>query len=308
MTKAYDACRSIQEEYCGEKQTQTGQVEFHARPGVQIEGTGTVLTSKRELLMRGTIVSDKPFIVEDGFGNSLEYPSHSEADLALCTALAQEGLDADQIDEQFRESVLCGPDRIAKWDRLSEKTIAKALQTAERIKADEGKKEESVVVAPTILTAATKSDEPLPDDEEIPPFDPSVVNGIYKDFVSVVTKGTTLAPQFAYVIAKTIVGIRMAGRVKFDLLDAEPRLYTTLIGETGSGKGEAWRRTLSILQPNSGAVSDCGFKIINSADSGVGIKDLFFSRQTSRSFATWTKLQALGIRLPRHATLASWIR
>src|SRR5947209_2379291 len=36
----------------------------------------------------------------------------------------------------------------------------------------------------------------------IPPFDPSVINGIYWKFVELVTRGTTLAPQYAFVIAK----------------------------------------------------------------------------------------------------------
>jgi ABC-type dipeptide/oligopeptide/nickel transport system ATPase component len=57
-----------------------------------------------------------------------------------------------------------------------------------------------------------------------------------------------MAPQFAFVIAKTVVGARMAGKVKFENLDVEPRFYTALIGETGSGKGEAWRRMEQILK------------------------------------------------------------
>ncbi len=83
--------------------------------------------------------------------------------------------------------------------------------------------------------------------DPIPPFDASVVNGIYKRFVEVATRGTTMAPQFVYAIAKTFVGARMAGKVKFENLDVEPRFYTALIGETGSGKGEAWRRVFQIL-------------------------------------------------------------
>ena len=70
----------------------------------------------------------------------------------------------------------------------------------------------------------------------------------------------------------------MAGKVKFENLDVEPRFYTALIGETGSGKGEAWRRVFQILnvegQIGNSPVS--GLKIINSADSGAGIRDAFF--------------------------------
>ena len=116
-------------------------------------------------------------------------------------------------------------------------------------------------------------DEP---DEDIPAFDKSVIHGIYKEFVDVVTEGTTLEPQFTFLLAKTITGIRMAGRVKFDWLDSEPRYYGAVIGETGSGKGEAFRRVRAILERSRGIIGGCGFKIIDSADSGVGIKDLFF--------------------------------
>ena len=110
----------------------------------------------------------------------------------------------------------------------------------------------------------------------IPPFDSSVVNGIYKKFVDVATRGTTMAPQFVYAIAKTVVGARMAGKVKFENLDVEPRFYTALIGESGSGKGEAWRRVLQILNCEGQIGSVSGLKIINSADSGAGIRDAFF--------------------------------
>jgi ABC-type dipeptide/oligopeptide/nickel transport system ATPase component len=79
----------------------------------------------------------------------------------------------------------------------------------------------------------------------------------------------------------------MAGKVKFANLDSEPRRYTALIGETGSGKGESWRRLLDILQPQKNDVDEnerqlmdrndsCGIKIINSFDSSAGLKDAFF--------------------------------
>jgi DNA primase RepB-like protein len=112
--------------------------------------------------------------------------------------------------------------------------------------------------------------------DPIPPFDPSVVNGIYKKFVDIATRGTTMAPQFVYAIAKTVVGARMAGKVKFENLDVEPRFYTALIGETGSGKGEAWRRVFQILNTEGQIGNISKLKVINSADSGAGIRDAFF--------------------------------
>jgi hypothetical protein len=142
--------------------------------------------------------------------------------------------------------------------------VASAIAAAPAFDADEYKK----------AIAASVSGESYVEDE-IPEFDPSVINGIYQEFVELICRGTTMAPQFAYVIAKTVVGLRMAGRVKFETIDAEPRYYTALIGETGSGKGESWRRMLQILQP-AGGIGGCKMKIINSIDSGAGVKDLFF--------------------------------
>jgi len=77
----------------------------------------------------------------------------------------------------------------------------------------------------------------------------------------------------------------MAGKVRFEDLDVEPRLYTALIGETGSGKGESWRRIYQILT-TSGVLAGYGFQVVNDADSGAGLKDLFFpSAKTPMS--TW---------------------
>jgi hypothetical protein len=232
----------------------------------KIELLGTFGTNKYDIFMRGEIESREPFVLSNRIGR-LAYPSQSEADLGFCTVLAikYEG-DAEKIDEEFRKSALYRP----KWDRpdYSMNTIAKAVESAGRIKAN------SVPVLATVENSV-----PPPTDEStdpIPPFDPSVMNGIYKKFVNIVTRGTTMAPQFVYAIAKTVVGARMAGKVKFENLDVEPRCYTALIGETGSGKGEAWRRVFQILNVEGQIGNVAGLKIINSADSGAGIRDLFF--------------------------------
>ena len=78
----------------------------------------------------------------------------------------------------------------------------------------------------TILEASVtklSSDETSEDSESsIPPFDGSVIQGIYKKFVDLATKGTTLQPQFVYAITKVIVGAKMAGKIKFEDLDVEP--------------------------------------------------------------------------------------
>jgi hypothetical protein len=249
-------------------ETGSSSAQEHEHEPVRIENEGSCssVTTKLALLMNGNIVPGSPFVVSDDSGHSLTYPSQSEADQALCSLLAIKGYDADRIDEEFQNSVLYRD----KWDRKDyrDRTIKHALEL---------KDTNEVQVLDASEDKAGTVVEPQEENSEaaIPPFDPSVVNGIYAKFVELITRDTTLAPQFAFVIAKTIVGLRMAGKVKFAGLDVEPRLYTALIGETGSGKGEAWRRTFQILQPQ-GAQITCKIKIIASADSGAGIKDVFF--------------------------------
>jgi Bifunctional DNA primase/polymerase, N-terminal len=148
---------------------------------------------------------------------------------------------------------------------------------------------EAAEAAAAITTAALIAAEgwTAKPEDIIPPFDPTVINGIFAEIVELVTRDTTLAPQFVYANAKTIIGIKMCGKVKFADLDAEPRRYTALIGETGSGKGESWRRLMDVLYPRKSDVNEnerqlmdrnnsCGIKIINSFDSGAGLKDHFF--------------------------------
>jgi hypothetical protein len=162
-----------------------------------------------------------------------------------------------------------------KIERATMYDVARAICQEEQLNFNDffPESKTEVVPAPVIVADSTVGEDEA---EPIPPFDPSVVNGIYKKFVDVATRGTTLAPQFVYAIAKTVVGARMAGKVKFENLDVEPRFYTALIGETGSGKGESWRRVFQILNVEHQIGNVSGLKIINSADSGAGIRDTFF--------------------------------
>jgi len=256
-------------------------VSTDAGEGTAIEyapGT-TFKTDKYTIFKRGRSVEGaSEFKITDGVG-TLIYPSHSEGDLGFATVLAlfHDG-DEQKMEDDFRDS----PMWREKWERTGKRyDFPKALETAKKIREKEEKKSEQVPTRAVPVLAASENAAPIPADEvtdPVPPFDPSVVNGIYKKFVEIATRGTTMAPQFVYAIAKTVVGARMAGKVKFENLDVEPRFYTALIGETGSGKGEAWRRVFQILnvegQIGNSPVS--GLKIINSADSGAGIRDAFF--------------------------------
>jgi putative DNA primase/helicase len=93
-------------------------------PAAQIQSTGNVITSKLELLLRGDILSTKPFVIGDAHGNDLQYPSQSEADAALCALLAiKYNGDAEKIDADFRISSLFRK----KWDEKHGKTTYGAM-------------------------------------------------------------------------------------------------------------------------------------------------------------------------------------
>ena len=69
----------------------------------------------------------------------------------------------------------------------------------------------------------------------------------------------------------------MAGKVTFEGLDCDSSYYGAVIGDTGTGKGESWRRTTEriLLSPLVAGLKP-PMKIFNSVDSGAGLKDAFF--------------------------------
>jgi len=282
LTAVYKLFHEIRAKYpVAKKQsasTATGEAAQPAQP-VQIEKLGVLQANKYDIFMRGLVESvrpHQPFVISDGIGR-LSFPSHSEADLSFATVLAvRYDCHREKMAEDFRKSPMYSPERMEKWDRLEGKTFDKAIESARRVLASSQPSPSAISTTPVAPLTVSENVGPMVEEDPIPPFDPSVVNGIYKRFVEVATQGTTLAPQFVYAIAKTIVGAKMAGKVRFEKLDVEPRYYTALIGETGSGKGTAWRRVFEILNCEGQIGNVAGIKIVNSADSGAGIRDAFF--------------------------------
>lgn len=121
---------------------------------------------------------------------------------------------------------------------------------------------------------------------EIPPFDPTVMNGIMREYVELVSAGTTMQPQFAFLATRVIIGALMTGKgIKFKDADTDAMLYGSVIGESGSGKGWAWRRVLAAFEQGAkrvGTLDGLGCKIMDGIDSGAGLKDYFFTHPENK--------------------------
>src|SRR5262249_35582883 len=148
----------------------------------------------------------------------------------------------------------------------SEHTIAKAIESAKKVSNK-----------PTVVPSEAQISLDLSDEHQIPAFDESVITGIYKDIVNVVGGGTTIPPQFILLAAKVYFGARMAGKITFQGLRCDSSYYGAAIGVSGTSKGESWRRTVQecLNAPELFNVNPV-VKIIDSADSGAGLKDAFF--------------------------------
>ncbi len=269
LSEVYQLFHEIRKQHPAPKREKAGSTEAGSSSSVQIVRVpGTLVADKLTVLMLGTVKSSVPFII-DYCGNTAEYPSHSEADLALATVLAiKHGDNAEVIDADFRKSPLYRD----KWEREDYRndTITKAIASAKKGTPD------SQIVIPTQPVAAAAIAAAVPaTDDLIPAFDRSVITGIYKDIVDVVCAGTTIPPQFAFLAAKVFIGARMAASVTFENTDADSSYYGVAIAETGTGKGLAWRRTIDETLQATASLNH-NVKIINSADSGAGLKDVFF--------------------------------
>jgi len=283
LTKAYQVFHFIKTKYPAPKSAKSATAD--AGEATQVEWLGTFRSSKFQIFANGRVESQTPFIISDGIGR-LRYESQSEADLAFATVAAVEfDGDADKIDDAMRASNMMRP----KWERKDyrEKTIAKAIESAERIKAKSktvssnfqldtrasappAPVETPVIVDAPAVPAAEVPQEAKP---EIPPFDPTVMTGFFKKVVDTVCAGTTIPPQFVYLAARVYAGAYMAPILKLSGADCDTCSYGVSIGPTGTSKGLSWRRGVEkIFNPELFK----GVKVIHSADSGAGIRDAFF--------------------------------
>jgi hypothetical protein len=141
---------------------------FPARtPGPETESSGRLMLTDRVLLQKAQNATNGPAVARLWAGDTTGYPSHSEADLALCSHLAfYTGRDPERIDRLFRQSGLMR----GKWDErrgaetYGAQTIARALESATAC-YDPGRAIARAVPAshvPTPAGVGSEPDRPLP--------------------------------------------------------------------------------------------------------------------------------------------------
>jgi putative DNA primase/helicase len=249
-----------------ETKTESSKPIIAPRISSEIQYGGTAVTSKLQLLMTGEVVGDKPFVVEDQYGNYIQYPSHSEADMALANALAMkhEG-DAEKIDADFRVSSLMRD----KWNRADYRDST--IKTAIRFFQRNNDLQKPVIPAGTPISKIEVSegdDAPLEEILDVLPDFPEMT-GSMRDLSDALSPDIPYA--FKMVSAFTHIGLIRSG---FDTLAAEPhiqpRFYSALIAGPGRGKTAAMNEVGKVMKAISGK-----YKTFSSIDSGPALVDAF---------------------------------
>lgn len=237
-------------------------------PAAEVHHDGTVVTSKMELLMRGEILSMKPFIIGDKYGNTLQYPSQSEADGALAVLLAfkHEG-SAEAIDGDMRISALYR----AKWDRVDyrDATIKSAIAFYKKSKALEEPPNSSASVS----ASENEEDEIIEIDTKLPDF--PEFTGSLADLSDAMSPDIPRA--FKFISAVTHFGLIRSG---LDTIAPEPhiqpRFYTALIAQPGRGKTAAINEVGRIIRPLCNK-----YQTFSSIDSGPALVDTFHDQKSA---------------------------
>ena len=231
-------------------------------PAAEVHQGGNVVTSKLVLLQTGNIQSTKPFIIADDYGNSLFYPSQSEADGALAMLLARKhDGDAAKMDADFRVSSLYRP----KWDRADYRDATLKSAIAFHLKS------KAIETPPNTPQPATVKEN---DEDEI--IDESNQLPIFPDFTGTLADlADAMSPDipraFKFISAVTHMGLIGVG---LDTLHAEPhlqpRFYTALIAQPGRGKTAAINEVTKIFRSLSSK-----YQTFSSIDSGPALVDAF---------------------------------
>jgi hypothetical protein len=179
-------------------------------------------------------------------GDWSDYPSQSEADMALCCHLAfWTGKNPEQIDSLFRQSGLYRD----KWDRTdySTLTVRRAIETTQDAY---GEKKTAPPRAEINLTF------------------PDIMQGAAGNFATAYSDITEAPKQFYYLCYLACLGSYLSGKITLNtLINVQPRLYLILLGPSGRGRKST---PINVSTDFFKDVYD-NFSIMHHAGSGEGL-------------------------------------
>ena len=183
-------------------------------------------------------------------GEITGYPSHSEADLALCMRLAfWTGKDGIRMDGLFRKSGLMRD----KWDRrqcgstYGQITIESAIRNCKDVYTPRRTMTKNMMKpeSQTAETPAFRQLNPLkPQYCDLPPFPTECLPPVLREYVSAVAEHSQTAPDMAAVIGLGVLAVCLQGKYQVEGIPgyAEPlSLYTVVIAAPGERKSSVMR-------------------------------------------------------------------
>ena len=222
----------------------------HGEPTAALEAVGNGLSAE-EVVRKASSASNGERFARLWAGDTSDYGSHSEADLALCSRLVfWTGSEPGRIDDLFRRSGLHRP----KWDErhygdgrtYGQATVEKALETATEFyaAADDGGWEDPV---------------PLPEGlPPVAPLDPTMIPEPLRGWIVDVSERMQIPPDFAaagaVVVAGSLIGRQVGIRPKrHDDWLVVPNLWGAVVGRPSLLKSPA---LAEVMKPLSRLVAE----------------------------------------------------
>ena len=187
-------------------------------------------------------------------GDISGYPSHSEADQALCSRLAfWTGRDAGRMDALFRQSGLMRP----KWDRrqggstYGQITIQHAIQHCTSVYQPRSTLSAPEPEKPPELPSPFQPLVPLkPQYSDLPAFPVECLPPVLRAYVNAVAEHSQTAPDMAAVIGLGVLAVCLQGKYQVEGMPGyvEPlSLYTVVIAASGERKSSVMRDMTGVI-------------------------------------------------------------
>ncbi len=227
-----------------------------AAASTRANGNGRVSLSDQEIIDRAMRAENGHKFGRLWAGDISNYPSDSEADLALCSLLAfWTGPDEAAIDRLFRQSGLFR----AKWERddYRARTIAKALQRSEFWEGEHDQPRLNFNANGHHTTSSdaeseTDEAEPIPDKPAWPdPPRPEAFYGLAGEIVRALDPSTEADPVGLLVTLLSAVGNIAGPNPHWRVSGSKHglRIDPVLVGETANGrKGTTWGSIRPLLE------------------------------------------------------------